>query len=142
MLKIHINLIKNLNFCLNFLAFAHQKQKFPKNPKPPLNSTKKTKISLLPKPKPTPKKFHHPPKSQKTSQKLSKTPAVIASYFSQKQHDDNFLNGVTTTLSSSVIITLSNGIITTLSSSVMKTLSKWRYGYSFKRLANFLRFEV
>ena len=52
--------------------------------------------------------------------------AVIASYFSQKRHDDNFINGITTTLSSSV----------------MKTLSKWLYGYSFKRLANFLRFEV
>jgi len=95
-----------------------------KNPKATPKFNQKTKISLLPKPKPTPKKFHHPPKSQKTSQKLSKTPAVIASYFSQKRHDDNFLNGVTTTLSSSVIITLSNGIITTFSSGVMKALSK------------------
>ena len=33
MLKIHTNLIKNLNFYLNFLAFAHQKQKFPQKPK-------------------------------------------------------------------------------------------------------------
>ena len=69
--------------------------------------------------------------------------SVDFSPFTQKAQNDKSLPLLRAIfLKNGTMTTFSNSVTTALSSSVMKTLSKWRYGYSFKRLANFLRFEV